>query len=266
MQIPTALCLNDAKSCYDCIVLIIAALALCQLGELVSAMKSMVATLAQLQHHVQSAYGNSTCMQGQANWKDPIAGIGQGNGIGPQIWVAVSMPLFAILCQEGFVATVICTMSTQSRSMGGFALIDNTDLIVTNSSNDEKGSEKMQQLVNLWHGLLKATGGNLVLEKCFWYLVDFKHEGNHRKYKKWGTDQRKLQIPKDNGTLVTIPCLEINKACQTLGVRLALDGNIDEEFKYLQGATKVWKNHIAMAKIPHEVDDFTLFQVLLPKL
>jgi len=124
----------------------------------------------------------------------------------------------------------------------------------------------MQQLVNLWHGLLKATGGNLVLEKCFWYLIDFKHEGNHRKYRKWGTDQRKLQIPKDNGTLVTIPCLEINKACQTLGVRLALDGNIDEEFKYLQGATKVWKNHIPMAKIPHEVDDFTLFQVLLPKL
>jgi len=60
-------------------------------------MESMIATLAQMQHHVQSAYSNSTNAQGQAEWKDPVAGIGQGNGAGPQIWAAVSTPLFTIL-------------------------------------------------------------------------------------------------------------------------------------------------------------------------
>jgi len=46
MQIPAALCPIDVKSCYDCIVLLIAALALCRLGAMVSAMQSMVSTLA----------------------------------------------------------------------------------------------------------------------------------------------------------------------------------------------------------------------------
>jgi len=84
MRIPAALCSNDAKSFYNRIVLLIVALALCQLGASVSVMQSMVATLAQLQHHVWSVYGNSTSMQGQADWPEPVTGIGQGNGAGPQ--------------------------------------------------------------------------------------------------------------------------------------------------------------------------------------
>jgi len=70
--------------------------------------KWMIMTLANLRHHICSAFGNSTCYQGQENWEESVAGIGQGNGVGPQIWVAVSSPLFNILQQEGFVATFIC--------------------------------------------------------------------------------------------------------------------------------------------------------------
>jgi len=52
MHIPVAPCLNDAKSCYDQIILFIMALCLCCLGALVPATNSMIATLAQLRHHV----------------------------------------------------------------------------------------------------------------------------------------------------------------------------------------------------------------------
>jgi len=48
MHIPAALCSNDAKSCYDRIVLIIAALCLCCLGAPIKATESMISTLAQL--------------------------------------------------------------------------------------------------------------------------------------------------------------------------------------------------------------------------
>jgi len=102
MRIQAALCSNNAKSCYDQIVLLITTLALCQLGASVPAMESMIATLEQLQHHVWSAYGNSECARGQVEWKDLVAGIGQGNGAGPQIWATVSTLLFTIICQEGF--------------------------------------------------------------------------------------------------------------------------------------------------------------------
>jgi len=93
----TALCSNDAKSCYDRIVLIIAALCLCRLGATKEAAKSMISTLVNLRHHVRMAFGDSTHNQGQINWDLPTAGIGQGNGARPQIWAAVSSPLFEIM-------------------------------------------------------------------------------------------------------------------------------------------------------------------------
>jgi len=61
--------------------------------------------------------------------------------------------------------------------MAGFAFVDDTDLIVTDVTNDAKQVFwKMQNSLRLWHGLLQATGGDLVPAKCFWYLIDFKWE------------------------------------------------------------------------------------------
>jgi len=104
-------CSNDAKSCYDRIVLIVAALCLCRLGAPKSGVQSMVSTIYGMQHHVRSSYGDSTQSQGQRQWDAPIAGIGQGNGAGLQIWAAVSSPLFQILTQDSFIAQIICTIS-----------------------------------------------------------------------------------------------------------------------------------------------------------
>jgi len=186
MRKPAALCSNDAKSCYDRIILIITALCLCRLGAPIRVTESMIATLAQLKHHVRSVFGNSSLTQGQADWPEPAAGIGQGNGAGPQIWAAVSTPLFEILREEGFVATFICTLSKQQQQLAGFAFVDDTDLIVTGETDDEKTvSQKMQNSLQLWHGLLQATGGNLVPEKCFWYLIDFKWAWNCWQYVQW---------------------------------------------------------------------------------
>ena len=33
---------------------------------------------------------------------------------------------------------------------------------------------RMQKTVNHWAGILQASGGALVPEKCFWYAIDFK--------------------------------------------------------------------------------------------
>jgi len=190
MHIPATLCSNDAKSCYNRIILLVAALCLCCLGAPLPVVVSMTSTLAQLWYHIHSAFGNSELTQGQAEWHDPVAGIGQGNGARPQIWAAVSTPLFEILRQEGFLATIICALSCQSQTMGGFAFVNDTDLIVTDISNDEQAvTSKMQGSVSLWHGLLKAMGGDLVPEKCFWYLIDFEFAQNQWKYIQWPTTQ-----------------------------------------------------------------------------
>jgi len=129
------------------------------------------------------------------------------------LWAAVSTLLFMILRQEEVVATIICAISLQCCETSGFAFVDDTDLIVTDPSNNEqKVVGKMQDSLTLWHGLLKAMGGDLVPEKCFWYLIDFTHDGNQWRYKQWNTAQRQLQITKDNRTKVVIPRLQTNEA------------------------------------------------------
>jgi len=62
---PLVVCSNNAKSCYDRIVLIVAALCLCQLGAPKPGVQSMVSTIHGMQHHVWSSYGNSTQSQGR---------------------------------------------------------------------------------------------------------------------------------------------------------------------------------------------------------
>jgi len=163
------------KSCYDQRVLIIAALSLCQLGAPHLAVRSMIMMLAHLNHHVCTAFGDSKNSQGFDTWQEEVAGIGQGNGM--------SMPLFDIMQTDGFVAKFICAISQKHKELAGLAFVNNMDLIVNDEWNTME-AVKMQQSLSMWHSLLWATGGELVPEKCFWYLIDFKWDNNKWTYKK----------------------------------------------------------------------------------
>ncbi len=95
----------------------------------------MIQTLVHLEHHIYTAYGNSTCSQGLKQWKEGVAGIRQGNGTGPHIWAAVSTPLFSIMQQDGFITQFIHALLKQHRVLAGLAFVNDTDLIVNDPSN-----------------------------------------------------------------------------------------------------------------------------------
>jgi len=68
--------------------------------------------------------------------------------------------------------------------LAGLAFIDDTDLIVNDYRNTTAAvTGKMENSLTMWHGLLHATGGKLVPEKYFWYLIDFKWTNQQWKYK-----------------------------------------------------------------------------------
>ncbi len=85
---PAALCSNNAKSCYDRITLLAAALCLCRLGAPINAVQSMTKTIHRMNHHIRTMYGDSSQSASRNTWATLIAGIGQGNGAGPAIWAA----------------------------------------------------------------------------------------------------------------------------------------------------------------------------------
>jgi len=99
---PAALCSNNAKSCYDWIVLLIAALCMCRLGAPKQSVLSMLTTIKDMRHHTRTVHGDSTRFASRQTWNQPVAGIGQGNGAGPAIWATVSSPLFTIMQEDGF--------------------------------------------------------------------------------------------------------------------------------------------------------------------
>jgi len=151
--------------------------------------------------------------------------------------------------------------------MAGFAFVDNMDLIVndpTNKANKVHG--KMQQSLSLWYGLLQATGGDLVPDKCFWYLLDFHQENNKWRYKMEKELPGKLSVKDENQQVIIIPRLDLSEAQRMLRVKLAPNVNNKEEAKHLQEVTSAWKTQIVQAKATKATVEFCFWQVLIPKL
>jgi len=118
----------------------------------------------------------------------------------------------------------------------------------------------------MWHGLLHATGGKLVLDKCFWYMVDFKWQNQQWKYKTSTELSGKIHVMINENERITIPRLETSEARRTLGGRLAPDGNNETEAQYLQEVAVEWARKMARTKLNRADAKFSLRQVLVPKL
>ncbi len=110
--------------------------------------------------------------------------------------------------------------------MAGFAFIDDTNLIVNNKTNMAVVViGKIHASLIMCHGLLGATEGDLVPDKCYWYLLDFHWENNQWWYKTQQDTLGKLQVTTDQKQTIAIPRLEASEARCTLGVCIAPDGN-----------------------------------------
>jgi hypothetical protein len=92
-----ALCSNDVKSCYDRIVHNIAALSMLRLGDQLA---SMLLTLQQSSCSISTAFGISRKNYGH-NRYIPLQGIGQGNSVGPAIWVVSSTAVITTMRTAG---------------------------------------------------------------------------------------------------------------------------------------------------------------------
>jgi hypothetical protein len=171
-----ALCCNDAKSCYDRIVHSIAILSMRRIGMLLAPLVSMFKVLQEVTYKIRTSYGDSTktCNSPRLT---PFQGVGQGNGAGPAIWVAISMVIIQMLYTAGFGLTLNSAVSGTLMAIACFAFVDDTDVIHSKDDVNTTGktiAAEMQDVVDLWEGGIRATGGALESSKSYWYLIDFK--------------------------------------------------------------------------------------------
>jgi hypothetical protein len=150
-----------------------------------AAVDCLFSTLQQARHHVRTRYGDSVhTYGGEPTDESPMHGICQGNGAGPSIWAVVSSPILNMMRKKKY-ENYVSPITKTNTSFVGYAFVDNTDLLRVLSALSQAGAvvTSMQEALDAWEGGLKVTGGAIVPEKTFWYLIDFKWKQGEWSYK-----------------------------------------------------------------------------------
>jgi len=109
-------------------------------------------------------------------------------------------------------------MTHKSFKLSSFAFVDDTDLCISGQSTVTQTVTWMQESITNWEGLLRTTGGTLVPEKCFWYLINQEWSDGKWTYHNIKHTPINLHVLDANGRLHTILRLEVMDAQQRLGV------------------------------------------------
>jgi hypothetical protein len=210
----------------------------------------MTSTLQDMKHTIRTAFGDSTDSYGGAAWTRPLPpqGIYQGNGIGPTAWLIISSNLLDILRQLGYGAFYKAALSGDTLEIDGFSYVDDTDLTQSQKptvTTAEEVLEKIQEGLDTWEGLVKASGGALSNEKSCWWYVDFSfdHKGDWG-YKKMEELEGELTAIDVDGNRKALKRLEVNASFETLGVQLNPIGNDTAIFNEMQQWAKNWSQQL----------------------
>jgi hypothetical protein len=232
---------NDAASCYDRI--------LCNLAMLISKYYGVPDKYCSVQadnlrysiYKTRAALGDSSLTYTHTD-TTPIHGTGQGSCASPAIWLLISSFIMTILQKTANRMTIEDLDPTEQNLLQWIeGFVDDTS-IFTNTAFDNTNISQLRQRLEqdgtLWSGLLKATGGKLEMQKCFYYLLGWK-------WKPDGTavpltidetdpDQVGLSLESSNGTRVLLQQKEVQDSHKTLGVYKNLCGNNTVHFQYLK--------------------------------
>jgi len=171
----------DCCTCYDSVGHPPASIACQRLGVALSIMATIFLSIQEMNIFLHTAFGNSELAYNRVSSTGlPFQGVCQGNGMGPAIWLATSIPLIETLCCHSQLATFSCLISGTSVSLVGLIYMDDCDLFAYGSPSTtvDQVVAALQQNIRLWQGGLQSTGGSLSLKKCLWGLISHQHHGH----------------------------------------------------------------------------------------
>ena len=253
-----AMCVNDAKSCYDRIVHAFMSLVLQSKGVQEPPIVCELTTLQNLTNTIRTAYGTSDLSYGGELWvvpihgeangdttKGPPQGLGQGNGMAPTAWAVVSTPFLEVMQKEGFTTVFKALISDEQIQYVGYAFVDDADILATPEKPEDTYVElgnHMQDGMNLWEGSVTVSGGGMVVPKSYWYLIDFKWKEGIWSYKSVSETPFELRMQGWDGRVLKLDRLEASQARRSLGLRSPPDGNNKAQVRYLRSVAKGWRD------------------------
>ena len=225
-----------------------------------------------MKHKVRTSFGDSTGHYGGEQWDAPPHGTIQGNGASPLIWAAVSSVLFECLKRDGCEATLTSPITNNTMKLSGFAFVDDTDLLAIGKDTSMELApivNDLQKSVDTWQGSLRSTGGALDIgdnNKSYWYCIDYEWDHRGRwKYRDLIADHQ-LTMADDNAARVPISMCSPSEARRTLGVRLAPDGNFQEQTKFMKEVVLNFANKIQNSTLSSNEIKMAVTTRLMPAL
>ena len=124
----------------------------------------------------------------------------------------------------------------------------------------------MQQAMDLWEGLIKNTGGTLVVDKCLWWGVDFYWQDAKWRYKTQQELGQTLTAINTNDERQIVEQLDASSAYKTLGVWIAADGNHTKELKILKDTACKWADRIRVSLLSESESACAVHATIVKKL
>jgi hypothetical protein len=211
----------------------------------------MFSTLQMSKHFVRTGYGDSVDFYTGSKFSKLLHGIGQGNGSGPAIWAVVSSPILKMMRAAGYVAEFICPLTMLKTVLGGYAFVDDTDLVIAKLSFNSvaDAAQALQSAMTMWEKGLKSTSGAIVPEKTYVYLIDFEWRAGRWDYLSCAKSPVSFSVKDINGVLRPVKRYKVWEAQETLGIYLAPDGNTKAQFNKMLQKVIQWSDHMRTGRI-----------------
>jgi hypothetical protein len=170
-------------------------------------------------------------------------------GFGFSVCTVISGDEFSFVCYT-FVDDSNVVHSTQDsdtvNETGMTTITDKTEKAITTLVTE------MQQVVDTWEGGLRASGGALVPDKSYWFLIHFIFENNRWRYARIEETPGNITIRNIPGTdRVELERLKVQEARETLGVFIAMDGNQTAQTQALWEKATKWADQVRTGRFSH---------------
>ena len=269
---PLAVMDNDAKACYDRIVMDLACLRCKHIGISHDACTLFKSFLHQAQYHISTSLGVSEQnYSARDDWH--LHGPGQGNQSSPAIWAVISTMIINTMRKHSQGTTYSDPKQSREINHHMQVFVYDSSIRLNDFAHSLQGTTDVESMIHAlqtttqtWEQLLTATGGKLELSKCFYYFIQwgFNKEGAG-KVDDLDTPTISLQQCTDS-TSETIPRKSNYEVHRTLGFQAQPVNNYKAQHRILMDKSQ----STLRALLAHQLDPNTALRaycsVFLPSV
>ena len=232
---PMALIFDDMAGCYDRIRLNLNTITTRRMGMTKNAAITHSKTITGMTHKVRTAYGDS---EGRIAPDKEFGGSGQGSGGSPPACHTQIVPMVKTLQKISPGNLISDPTGTLKVLQHVINWVDDTahkeDLIRERDFHHHL--KQIGDILIKWRSIIRTTGGDLELSKTVVYLINycFSDGGTNKHFQRIYHSPGTVELPGENANEkpAKIRRKEFFQAEKQLGIRLAPDGNMDQEFEF----------------------------------